>query len=92
MFQNWHDSINNHVTNQSFEIDNGNDYKAYNWKIKHLDINGNEAEPLKEFVLQGCWPASVSQIALNMLQPNTPSSFNVIIVYDYIEIKNITTR
>jgi hypothetical protein len=55
-------------------------------------MNGDEANPLKEFVLQGFWPASVSQLSLNMLQPNTLNSFNVIIVYDYIEIKNITSR
>jgi hypothetical protein len=92
MFQNWHNDINNHETNQSFDISDGRDYKAYNWKIKHLNMNGDEANPLKEFVLQGCWPASVSQLPLNMLQPNTLNSFNVIIIYDYIEIKNITSR
>jgi len=89
-FQKWHNNINNHVTNESFDLAGGDDYKAYNWKIKHLDINGDNV--LKEFVLQGCWPASVSQLSLNMLQPNTLSSFNVIIVYDYIEITNITSR
>ena len=91
MFQRWQNRINNNNTNVSFNISSGNDFKAYNWKIRHLDINGN-TDPLKEFVLQGCWPAAVQQMSLNMMQPNTLNLFNVIIIYDYIEISNITSR
>lgn len=90
MFQSWQNVINNHETNVSYNISRGLDYKAYNWRIKHLDINGNQG--LKEFVLQGCWPATVQQMSLNMLQPNTPNSFNVVILYDYVEISNISER
>ena len=91
MFQRWQNTINNNDTNVSFNISSGQDFKAYNWKIRHLDINGN-VDPLKEFILQGCWPAAVQQMSLNMMQPNTLNLFNVIIIYDYIEISNITSR
>jgi hypothetical protein len=90
MFQKWQNNINNNNTNQSFDVSSGNDYKAYNWRIRHLDINGENT--LKEFLLHGCWPAAIQQMSLNMMQPNTMNSFNVIIIYDYIEITNITSR
>lgn len=91
MFQTWQNKINNNETNFSSPTNINNDIKAYNWKIRHLDLNGDTL-PLKEFVLQGCWPAAVQQMSLNMMQPNTLNLFNVIIIYDYIEISNITTR
>lgn len=89
-FQTWQNRINNNATNVSFNTNRGADYKAYNWKIRHLDINGDQ--PLKEFILNGCWPAAVQQMSLNMMQPNTMNSFNVIIIYDYVEITDITRR
>lgn len=88
MFSVWQNEINNHTTNNSRDY-NG-DYKGYNWRIKQLDMNGNQT--LKEFILQGCWPASIQPITLNMLQPNTPNAFNVIIIYDFVEIQNISSR
>jgi hypothetical protein len=87
--QKWHDLINNHNTNVS--ATQASDYKAYNWKIQHLNLNGSDT-PLKEFILHGCWPAGIQQITLNMGNPNTLNSFNVIIVFDYLEIRNITNR
>jgi hypothetical protein len=87
--QKWHDYINNHDTNVS-TID-PKTYKADNWKIQHLDLNGN-TDSLKEWVLHGCWPAGIQQITLNMGNPNTLNSFNVIVVFDYIEITDITKR
>lgn len=88
MFSAWQNEINNHTENTSRGY-NG-DYKGYDWRIKQLDVNGNQT--LKEFILQGCWPASVQPITLNMLQPNTMNTFNVIIIYDYVEIQNISSR
>lgn len=85
--QKWQDLINNHDTNVSSLVPD--DYKAYNWRIQHLDLNGNQ-DPLKEWVLHGCWPAGIQQITLNMGNPNTLNTFNVIIVFDYIEITDIT--
>jgi len=86
MFQRWQNEINNHETNRSY---NGN-YKGYDWLIKHLDMNG--LQTLKEFRLQGCWPASIQQMSLNMLQPNSFNSFNVVVIYDYVEITNVSGR
>jgi hypothetical protein len=87
--QKWQDRINNHDTNVSAL--KASDYKAYNWKIQHLDLNGTD-KPLKEFILHGCWPAGIQQVTLNMGNPNTLNSFNVIVVFDYLEIKNVTNR
>lgn len=80
--QQWQNQINDHDTNISSLTDS---YKADNWFIEHLDINGN-ATPLKRFKLHGCWPTAIQPISLNMGSPNVLNSFNVIIVYDYIEI------
>lgn len=87
--QRWHDFINNQNTNES--ATNPQSYKVDNWKIQHLDLNNNDT-PLKEFVLHGCWPAGIQQMPLNMGNPNTLNSFNVIIVFDYIEITGVTNR
>jgi hypothetical protein len=90
--QRWQDLINNHDTNVS--AINADAYKAYNWSIQHLNINGEDgAKPiLKEFILHGCWPAGIQQVSLNMSNPNQLNSFNVIVVFDYIEIRNVTQR
>lgn len=90
MFQTWHNKINDHVTNKSFLLNSGNTYKVDNWRIRHLNINGDQT--LKEFILHGCWPSVVQQVSLNMMQPNTLTSFNVIVVYDYVEVAGITDR
>lgn len=90
--QKWQDLINNQDTNVSAL--RASDYKAYNWKIQHLNLNGDEGDNslLKEFTLHGCWPAGIQPISLNMGNPNTLNSFNVIIVFDYLEIKDVTRR
>jgi hypothetical protein len=95
--QKWQNYINDHDTNISAINANGTGapgsvggYKAYNWKIQHLDLNGN-TKPLKEYILHGCWPAGIQQVTLNMGSPSTFNSFNVIIVFDYIEIKDVTS-
>lgn len=90
-FQNWQNTINNHHTNVSAPILAGDQsYKAYNWRIRHLDLNGERV--LKEFILHGCWPASINQMSLNMVSPNTMNLFSVLIVFDYLEITGITSR
>jgi hypothetical protein len=85
--QRWQNFINDHTDNTS--AIRPSDYKADNWKIQHLDLN-DSGTPLKEYIMHGCWPAGIQPITLNMGNPNTLNSFNVIIVYDYIEITGIT--
>lgn len=87
--QRWQDEINNHDTNRSDHTPSK--YKANNWFIDHLDLNDNST-PLKRFVLHGCWPAAIQPISLNMGNPNVLNSFNVIVVFDYIEILDVTRR
>ena len=83
----WQNKINDHNSNISTIVPS--DYKVDGWKIQHLDMN-DTGIPLKEFELFGCWPAGIDPISLNMQQPSTLNSFNVIIVFDYLKITNIT--
>lgn len=90
--QKWQDQINNHDTNTTFiNNSNPNAYKAYGWFIEHLNLNGDNV-PLKRFILHGCWPAAIQPITLNMGSPNVLNSFNVIVVFDYLEIMDVTRR
>lgn len=90
-FSNWQNRINNHVSNVSFMPTQQSDYKASNWKIYHLNLNG-EANPSKTFILHGCWPKSIEPIPFNMEMSNKLVNFNVTFVYDSIEIDGITDR
>ena len=86
MFHSWQNKINQHETNKSFDLNNTqNSYKADFWRIRHLNLNDNGA-PLKEFVMHGCWPTSVEPLPLNMGSNNLLNSFNVIMVFDHIEL------
>jgi hypothetical protein len=92
-FHKWQNSINNHDTNQSFQSSLSSNtqadsaqYKANNWNIHHLHIDGETNNPLKTFTMHGCWPTSVQPISFNMSNPNSLNSFVVIMVYDYIEL------
>jgi hypothetical protein len=56
-------------------------------------LNGSEKEAdiLKTFILQGCWPKTIEPIAFNMGNVNSLNRFSVIFVYDYIEIDGISS-
>jgi hypothetical protein len=88
-FQNWQNNINNNNTNVSSLINQQSSYKATDWEVHHLDLNGETV--LKKFVLHGCWPAKIGQLTLNMMSPNTMNSFEVMIMFDYMEILSGTT-
>jgi hypothetical protein len=92
-FQSWQNTINNHQSNNSSIINANTTYKAYDWKIKHLNLNGSEesADILKTFILQGCWPKTIEPISLNMGNVNSLNRFSVVFIYDYIEISNISS-
>ena len=85
----WQNLINDHDQNKSSLLPKR--YKADNWRIQHLDLNGND-QPLKEYVLHGCWPAGIQPVQMNMGSPNVLNSYTVMIVFDYMEIKNVTRR
>jgi hypothetical protein len=89
MFHTWQNTINNHVTNRSYDLSNANNnsYKANSWTIRHLNLN-DQGSALKEFIMHGCWPTSVEPMPLNMSSNNLLNSFNVIMVYDYIELRS----
>lgn len=89
-FSNWHNTINDHDSNNSFLVGPNSDYKAYGWKIHHLNLNGEQTDPLKGFVLNGCWPRTIMDMPFNMANPNTINQFTVVFVYDWIELDNIS--
>lgn len=88
-FSNWHNTINNHETNNSFLPTIASDYKANNWTVNHLNLNG-EANPHKSFIMHGCWPKTIEPIQFSMTSPNTLVKFSVVIMYDWIEMTGIT--
>lgn len=90
-FQTWQNNLNNHETNQvnnSVLNHQHNNFKS-TWSVNHLNLNGT-GTPLKKFTLYGCWPKIVNPINFNMNRPNTPNVFDVILIYDYINIMNVT--
>lgn len=91
MFHTWQEKINEHATNRSFigSGTNYENYKANNWRVRHLNLNDN-GQPLKEYILHGCWPTKIDPLNLNMTSNNMLNSFNVIIAFDYLQITNIS--
>lgn len=86
-FSRWQNTINNHDTNSSFSVTSPTSlYKANNWEIVHLGLNGDYANPLKKVILHGCWPVQVGQLNFNMAKPNTMNTFQVMIMFDFLEI------
>lgn len=91
-FQTWQNNINNHFTNTSdVSAQQSSEplYKAFGWRVNQLDLNGNN---LKTFMLNGCWPKSVGDIGLNMGRPNVLNTFNVVFVFDTVQIFDKTTE
>jgi hypothetical protein len=92
-FQQWQNAINTHHDNISFQgssnltsTSDSATYKAINWKINHLQLDGESVNSLKTFIMHGCWPTAIQPISFNMANPNSLNSFVVIVVYDYIEL------
>jgi hypothetical protein len=87
-FHSWHNAINNHddyTTQYPTQLDN---YKA-DWTIQHLNLNGIA---LKTFKLGGLWPRTINEISFNHSRPNVLNTFNVVFVYDTIEIVGVTDQ
>ena len=86
-FHTWQNSINNHTSNVSTFAP---DYKANNWSINHLSLNG-EGSPntyLKTFILDGCWPKTVTPVSLNMGSVNDFCQFTVVLLFDLLRVKS----
>jgi hypothetical protein len=91
-FQSWQNRINNHFTNVSdvsAQQSTEPSYKAFGWRINQLDLNGNT---IKTFMLNGCWPRSVNEISFNMGRPNVLNTFNVVFVFDTVQIFDRTVQ
>lgn len=85
-FHNWQENINSNFNNQTLLAEAA--YKANSWEIHHLTLDGEDDTSAKVFVMHGCWPTAVQPISFSMTNPNNLNSFNVIMVYDYIELRN----
>ena len=91
-FQKWQNALNNHDSNKvnnSVLRHQPETFKS-TWTINHMNLNGDEDNPLKKITLFGCWPKAINPINFNMNRPNTLNVFDVVMVYDYINIKNVT--
>lgn len=87
-FSRWQNKINDHATNNSHMFSSPqSSYKANDWQISHLNLNGDVANPLKTIILHGCWPVQVGQLNFNMAKPNFMNTFQVMIMFDYLEVK-----
>jgi hypothetical protein len=89
-FQKWHNEINNHTTNISSVPTTASTYKANNWSVHHLDLNGEDK--IKTFTMHGCWPKSIEPIQLSMVNPNTLVQFQVLFIFDMVEFLDITSQ
>lgn len=88
-FSKWHNSINNHLTNNSAATEPSfTDYKQ-TWKIDHLNLKG---DVIKTFTMNGCWPKTVSAIDHNMTNRNFLNTFSVVMLYDDIVIAGADTQ
>lgn len=93
-FNRWQNKINDHKTNNSQLLTNQTSYKGYGWRVDHLDLNGDlgTGNIEKSFYMHGCWPKVVDSILLSMTNPNALNEFNVIFLYDWIELGSKGTK
>lgn len=95
-FQQWQNALNDHdenlVSNDVLNHDPDN-FKS-NWTVNHINLDGDETPNniLKQVVLYGCWPKVINPINFNMNRPNTVNMFDVVLIYDYISISNVTNE
>jgi hypothetical protein len=89
LFSDWQESINSHAVNNTTIPAPYLNYKK-DWIVEHLDLNGS-SNPLKKFVLKGCWPSRVGDIDFNMTRRNFITTFSVVMIYDEIRIKDVHT-
>jgi|688.fasta_scaffold06499_8 hypothetical protein len=91
-FQTWQNALNDHdvnTVNTNVLNHRPENFKA-TWNINHLNLNGDENQPLKKMTMFGCWPKVINPINFNMNRPNTLNVFDVVMIYDYINIQNVT--
>lgn len=84
-FESWMNSINTGKTNIGPNAMNG--YMT-DWFVSPLTREGNLITTYK---LVGCWPTTLSEIALNMQPDASPSTFTATLAYQYYEMANVTT-
>jgi hypothetical protein len=91
-FQKWQNELNEHERNTSNSnvVNHNPDNFKTTWTVQQLNLNGNESSPIKKFSLYGCWPKVINPINLNMNRPNTINVFDVVMLYDYITIDNVS--
>jgi len=89
-FHEWHQKINDHVSNTTTYLNTRqsnpdmSDHFKSDWTVEQLDTNGTKT--LKSFKLWHCWPVAIGPIELDMSQDNTLTTFSVTMLYSHYEI------
>lgn len=84
-FEGWMNLINTNRTNVGANV--MNQYMT-DWTVTPLTREGN---PIITYKMVGCWPSTLSEIALDMAASTEPSTFEATIEYQYFEINGVTT-
>lgn len=85
-FEQWHELINGHITNESAV--NLDDY-FQDWTVKQLDRSGGVSET---YTFSGCFPESIGAIELSHESGDTIEEFEVTLQYQYWTHAGITNR
>lgn len=84
-FEAWMNLMN---TNRSNVGPNAMNQFMTDWTVTPLTREGN---PITTYKLVGCWPSTLSEVALDMAAASEPSTFDATIAYQYFEIDGTTT-
>jgi hypothetical protein len=84
-FEAWMNLINSNRTNVG---PNTMNQFMTDWTVSPLTREGS---PIVSYKLVGCWPSTMTEVALDMGAQTEPSTFDVTIAYQYFEINGVTT-
>jgi hypothetical protein len=84
-FNKWKEAMDGHethtVANNNFSYSN----LQKNWTVQQLGLDNSI---LRTINLKNCWPSEIGNITLDM-GSTEPSSFNVTMTFDYMDIDNV---
>ena len=87
-FHDWHNSINNHVSNAYTNPTSFTANTASGWSVNQLDANGSGT--IKTFTLTNCWPVGIGPLEFDMGKDNTIGAFQVTILFTHYTVGNMT--
>jgi len=95
-FQQWQNELNDHnknLVNNEILNHNPDNFKT-TWTVNHINLDGDENRNnlIKQISLYGCWPKVINPINFNMNRPNTINMFDVVLIYDYISVTDVSNQ